>query len=61
MAVRNCTTANEPPPTSTAGQVSFTPRQPSMIAMIQNSTRMVMKGNWRPAIWPIKKGSMPDT
>ena len=27
---------------------SFTPRQPSMIAMIQNSTRMVMKGNWRP-------------
>ena len=32
-----------------------------MIAMIQNSTRMVMKGSWRPAIWPMRKGSMPDT
>ncbi len=53
--------ANEPPATITAGQVSLMPRQPSMIAMIQNSTMRVRNGSWRPAIWPIWKLSSPVT
>src|SRR5256885_1338571 len=61
LAVRNCTTAKEPPPTSTAGQVSLTPRQPSMMAISQNSTSTVMKGSWRPAIWPMANASTPET
>ena len=53
--------ANEPPATITAGQVSFTPRQPSIIAMIQKRTIMVRNGSWRPTIWPISKLSRPVT
>lgn len=37
------------------------PRQPSMMAISQNSTMMVMNGSWRPAIWPIANASTPDT
>ncbi|MNZ48820.1 hypothetical protein D3C78_665730 [compost metagenome] len=59
--LRYCAMANEPPATITAGHVSFTPRQPSIIAMIQNSTIMVRNGNWRPTIWPISKLSRPVT
>ena len=53
--------ANEPPATITAGQVSLMPRQPSIIAMIQNSTIMVRNGSWRPTIWPMAKLSIPVT
>ncbi|MNN38065.1 hypothetical protein D3C81_1520420 [compost metagenome] len=61
LEVRYCAMANEPPATSTAGQVSLTPRQPSMMAMIQNSTMIVRNGNWRPAICPISNASSPVT
>ena len=37
------------------------PRQPSIIAMIQNSTIMVRNGSWRPTIWPMAKLSIPVT
>ena len=40
--------ANEPPATTTAGHVSLIPRQPSIIAMIQNSTMMVIKRQLTP-------------
>ena len=53
--------ANEPPATTTAGHVSLIPRQPSIIAMIQNSTIMVINGSCRPTIWPISKLSIPVT
>ena len=33
--------ANEPPATTTAGHVSLIPRQPSIIAMIQNITSLI--------------------
>ncbi len=61
LEVRYWAIAKEPPETTTAGQVSFTPRQPSMIAMTQNSTIMVRNGNWRPAIWLIAIASTPVT
>ena len=35
---------------SGAFEVAFTPRQPSIIAMIPNSTIMVRNGSWRPTI-----------
>ena len=45
LELRYCAIANEPPATITAGQVSLTPRQPSIIAIIQNSTIMVRNGS----------------
>ncbi len=48
-------------PILVAGQVSLMPRQPSIIAMIQNSTIMVRNGSWRPTIWPMAKLSIPVT
>src|SRR5690554_3117538 len=45
LEVKYCAIAKAPPPTNTAGQVSFTPRQPSIIAIIQNSTIGTINGN----------------
>ena len=49
------------PATRIAGQVSLMPRQPSIMATSQKGTITDSSGSWRPAIWPILKGSMPVT
>ena len=49
------------PPPATAGQVSRTPRRPSMMNTSQNGTNSDSSGSCRPVIWPIRNGSMPVT
>ena len=47
---RNCTIANDPPLTSTAGHTPFNPCHPLIVATSQAGTISETIGNWRPAI-----------
>ncbi|MNN52696.1 hypothetical protein D3C81_1674100 [compost metagenome] len=59
--VKYWVTAKLKPVTSAAGHTSRTPRKPSIMNTSQNGTSSDSSGNWRPAMAPIRKGSMPVT
>ncbi len=58
---RNCTIANEPPQTSTAGQAPRSPRQPLIVTTSHAGTMTETNGSCRPAIALSKSGEMPVT
>ena len=61
LDVKYWVTAKLKPVTSAAGHTSRTPRKPSIMNTSQNGTSSDSSGNWRPAMAPIRNGSMPVT
>ena len=57
----NCTSANVPPQTRTAGQTDRSPRQPLIVTTSHAGTMSETNGSWRPAIIPIVFAGMPVT
>ncbi len=61
LEVKYWVTAKLRPATRAAGQVSFTPRRPSIMNTSQNGTNSDSSGSWRPVMAPMWKASMPVT
>ena len=57
----NCTTANEPPQTRTAGHTPRNPRHPLIVTTSQTGTISETNGSWRPAIMPRVWAGIPVT
>ena len=57
----NCTMANVPPQTSTAGHTPRSPRQPLIVTTSHAGTISETNGSCRPAITPIVCAGMPVT
>ena len=58
---KNCTIANEPPHTTTAGHAPFKPRQPLIVTTSQAGMISETIGSWRPAIALKSCGEIPVT
>ncbi|MNE46699.1 hypothetical protein D3C80_1410530 [compost metagenome] len=59
--VKYWVTAKLKPATRAAGQVSLTPRRPSIMNTSQNGTNSDSSGSWRPVMAPILNASIPVT
>jgi hypothetical protein len=57
----NCTIANVPPQTRTAGQTDRSPRHPLIVTTSHAGTISETNGSWRPAIMPMVCAGMPVT
>jgi len=57
----NCTTANVPPQTSTAGHTERRPRQPLIVTTSHAGTMSETNGSCRPAIMPSVFAEIPVT